>query len=546
MNDRCAGGVHGRYYKCLVAEVRDTSKSALRCECKAQTTAIAPAMARICNAAIVDAKHFECREISATKHYPHPELGKRAWTHNMIKIFNHYFHKRTLLQIFFDLGLVVATLVVGILTQVPEPVAVSSLLISTSVLLLAGILLINASLGFYQRVHIRTFGQTSARAALAFCFSLPLVYGFFYLSPMKLESGRMLLMIVVAGLTLLLVNRVYSMHAKSRTMLRQRVLIFGTGTRAKLVAKTLKKSDPNVDLIGYYASPNEAEAEISAWGRLSPNKSLTDIVMDEQVDEIVVALSERRGGSMPLRELLDCKLQGVRVVDIATHFEKTLGQIRLDSVSAGWLIFGEGFGQGWVRAMVKRVFDMVFAAILMVLTFPIMLVTSILIVLESGSPILYLQERVGLNGRLFNVVKFRSMRTDAEKDGKPLPSITSATATDDRLTRVGKIIRKLRIDELPQLFSVLAGDMSLVGPRPERPYLVDKLTQEIPYFAVRQSVKPGITGWAQVRYQFGASAEDSAEKLQYDLYYVKNHTLFLDLVVLFETVGVVLTGKGSH
>jgi lipopolysaccharide/colanic/teichoic acid biosynthesis glycosyltransferase len=138
------------------------------------------------------------------------------------------------------------------------------------------------------------------------------------------------------------------------------------------------------------------------------------------------------------------------------------------------------------------------------------------------------------------------MRTDAEKDGKPLPSITSATATDDRLTRVGKIIRKLRIDELPQLFSVLAGDMSLVGPRPERPYLVDKLTQEIPYFAVRQSVKPGITGWAQVRYQFGASAEDSAEKLQYDLYYVKNHTLFLDLVVLFETVGVVLTGKGSH
>ncbi len=162
--------------------------------------------------------------------------------------------------------------------------------------------------------------------------------------------------------------------------------------------------------------------------------------------------------------------------------------------------------------------------------------------LESGGPILYLQERVGLNGRLFNVIKFRSMRTDAEQDGQP----RWASAQDDRVTRVGRIIRKLRIDELPQLFSVLNGDMSLVGPRPERPYFVDKLTQELPYFAVRQSVKPGVTGWAQVRYHYGASVEDSAEKLQYDLYYVKNHTLFLDLVILFETVGVVLTAKGAQ
>jgi lipopolysaccharide/colanic/teichoic acid biosynthesis glycosyltransferase len=153
-----------------------------------------------------------------------------------------------------------------------------------------------------------------------------------------------------------------------------------------------------------------------------------------------------------------------------------------------------------------------------------------------------MQERVGLNGRLFNVIKFRSMRTDAEIDGQP----RWATAQDDRVTKVGRILRKLRIDELPQLFSVLNGDMSLVGPRPERPYFVDKLTQELPYFAVRQSVKPGVTGWAQVRYHYGASVEDSAEKLQYDLYYVKNHTLFLDLVILFETVGVVLTAKGAQ
>jgi lipopolysaccharide/colanic/teichoic acid biosynthesis glycosyltransferase len=178
---------------------------------------------------------------------------------------------------------------------------------------------------------------------------------------------------------------------------------------------------------------------------------------------------------------------------------------------------------------------------LLVLTLPIMVITGILILLESGGPMLYLQERVGQGGRLFNVIKFRSMRTDAEKDGKP----RWASAKDDRITRVGKVIRKIRVDELPQLFSVLSGDMSLVGPRPERPYFVDKLTQEIPYYAVRQSVKPGVTGWAQVRYHYGASVEDSAEKLQYDLYYVKNHTLFLDLVVLFETVGVVVMAKGA-
>ncbi len=230
------------------------------------------------------------------------------------------------------------------------------------------------------------------------------------------------------------------------------------------------------------------------------------------------------------------------MVDIATHFEKTLGQIRRDSVSAGWLIFGDGFRQGILRTVLKRVFDVVCATLLILLALPVMLVTAILIRLESGGPVLYLQERVGLNGRLFNVVKFRSMRTDAEEDGKP----RWASAADDRVTRVGRVIRKLRIDELPQLFSVLAGDMSLVGPRPERPYFVDKLTQELPYYAVRLSVKPGVTGWAQVRYHYGASVEDAAEKLQYDLYYVKNNSLLLDLVVLFETVGVVLTAKGAQ
>jgi sugar transferase (PEP-CTERM system associated) len=260
------------------------------------------------------------------------------------------------------------------------------------------------------------------------------------------------------------------------------------------------------------------------------------------VDEIIVAVRERRGGVLPLRELLDCKLMGVRVLDLSSYYERAVGQLRLDSLHASWLIFGDGFRQGFMRSFVKRVFDLGAAALLLLLALPVMLATSILIVLESGFPIIYRQERVGQGGRLFNVIKYRSMRHDAEKDGTP----RFAASNDDRVTRVGRIIRKLRIDELPQLVNVLTGDMSLVGPRPERPYFVDQLAHEIPYYAVRHSLKPGVTGWAQVRYRYTATLEDAVQKLQYDLYYVKNHTLFLDIVILFETVGVVLSGEGAQ
>jgi sugar transferase (PEP-CTERM system associated) len=245
---------------------------------------------------------------------------------------------------------------------------------------------------------------------------------------------------------------------------------------------------------------------------------------------------------MPLQELLDCKVSGIDVYDIATHFEKNLGQIRVGYVNPGWLIFGDGFDQGVVRTAVKRAFDISCSAILLVLAAPVMLLSALAIKLDSPGPVLYRQERVGLNGRRFSIAKFRSMREDAEKEGRP----RWATANDDRVTRVGRLIRLLRIDELPQIFNVLRGDMSLVGPRPERPFFVDQLQQQVPYFAVRHSVKPGVTGWAQVRYPYGSSVEDAIQKLQYDLYYVKNHSLFLDIVILFETVVVVLTGKGAR
>jgi len=460
----------------------------------------------------------------------------------MIRIFNHYFHKRTLYQISFDMGLVILVVVACFLYQSTEPLAASSTVLTGAFMMATGVSTINTGLGLYQRVQCLTKRQMRWRALAALCLSLPLAYAVFRFSALPPHDEKSFVLALLAALGLMLVHRTYMASTLSEKLNHTRVLVYGSGPRATRMGEMLKTTDPHVDLVGYYVNPNESSGESATFTGVPSGKSLTEVVQRERIQEIVVAVGERRGGSMPMRELLDCKLHGVRVVDSATYFEKATGQIRRDSVSAGWLIFGDGFEQGAFRRVSKRLFDIVFAALLLVLALPVVATTALLIFLEGGTPILYRQERVGLYGRTFNVVKFRSMRTDAEKDGTP----RWASAGDNRVTRVGRVIRKLRIDELPQLFNVLSGDMSLVGPRPERPFFVNKLTRELPYYAVRHSVKPGVTGWAQVRYHYGASVEDAAEKLQYDLYYVKNHTLFLDLVVLFETVGVVLTAKGAQ
>lgn len=406
-----------------------------------------------------------------------------------------------------------------------------------------GIIFVNIFLGLYEGVGKLAIGQIRARAVLSFLFSIAIIYGVLSGLPlnssMKNERIMMALMAVTGGM---LMVRIFAFNILPIKYIRRRILIFGVGERAHIVGKALKNNDPSIELVGYFAGLQEHDSEISEGKIIPKGETLTDVVKKNQIDEIVVALAERRGGSMPMRELLDCKLKGIKVIDIATHFEQYSGQIRLDALYAGWLIFSGGFNQGFIRSGVKWLFDMIAAGILLVMALPVMIVTAGLIYLESEGPVFYRQERVGRHGRIFNVIKFRSMRSDAEKDGTP----RWASAGDSRITRVGKFIRKMRIDELPQLFCVLKGDMSLVGPRPERPYFVERLTLEIPYYAVRHSIKPGLTGWAQVRYHYGASVEDTEHKLQYDLYYVKNHSWFLDLVILFETVGVVLTGKGAQ
>ncbi|MBQ1761481.1 MAG: TIGR03013 family PEP-CTERM/XrtA system glycosyltransferase [Aquincola sp.] len=458
----------------------------------------------------------------------------------MVRIFNHYIHRRLIFQVLFDYGLIVSAVLAAVALGRQHSDFLLSMTATHGFSVATCTFVINIASGFYQQAHNRSFTETLARAGLAALFALPLAYAIFSVLPEQGAGSRILPVAAVLAVAAVLVHRVYAAHA-SVGRARSRILVLGSGPAAKLVGETLNSSDPSAEVVGFFPAPHEQQVAVLASQILS-GQSLAETALRAGVSEIVVAVTERRGGNMPLRDLLDCKIQGIRVSDISTHFEKTLGKLRLDYVNAGWLIFGDGFDQGFFRTAVKRLFDIVSASVLLVVSAPVMLVTMLLIKLESPGPVFYRQQRVGLNGQNFNVVKFRSMRNDAEKDGKP----RWATAADDRVTAVGRVIRKLRIDELPQLINVFKGEMSIVGPRPERPFFVERLTQEIPYYAVRHSIKPGVTGWAQVRYHYGATVEDSQEKLQYDLYYVKNHTLFLDLLILFETVAVVLTGKGAR
>jgi sugar transferase (PEP-CTERM system associated) len=459
----------------------------------------------------------------------------------VIRIFGHYLRRETLLKMLFDVGLLL--LVMAGIDVVQKRVAGTFSIVSMNGLsLTAGLLLVNSASGLYQPSANRSLSHSCARAAIALLIGLPLAYGILSVLTLGTNAEAPMLSAAMAAVAAVIVHRVCANHVSSASRPRSRIMIFGSGTAADMVARTLTTPALHAEIVGYFPGPNEGQPVVPPQQVLTEQGSLRECAVRLGVDEIVVALTERRGGSMPLRDLLDCKVCGIRVSDMSTHFEKTLGQIRIDYVNAGWLIFGDGFNRGIYPVVVKRLFDVLGALILLTLAAPLMLATICLIKLESRGPIFYRQERIGQNGKSFSVLKFRSMRTDAEQDGKP----RWASADDDRTTRVGRFIRTYRIDEIPQLLNVFKGEMSLVGPRPERSFFVEQLTREIPYYSVRHSVKPGITGWAQIKYQYGATLKDSIEKLQFDLYYVKNSTLFLDLVILFQTVAVVVSGKGAR
>jgi sugar transferase (PEP-CTERM system associated) len=258
------------------------------------------------------------------------------------------------------------------------------------------------------------------------------------------------------------------------------------------------------------------------------------------VDRIIVALDERRG-KFPLEQLLSCRLKGIRIEDGVAFTEQLVGKLSVESLHPSFIIFSDGFERSAIFIQVKRVLDILASAVGLTLSFPFSLMTALAIKLDSKGPILYQQERVGKDGKIFRILKFRSMRVDAEKSGP-----VWAGVDDQRITRVGRIIRKLRLDEIPQMINVLKGEMSFVGPRPERPFFTERLKKEIPYYSQRHAIKPGITGWAQICYRYGASKEDALEKLKYDLYYIKHMSLLFDLVIIFETAKIVLLGKGSR
>ena len=324
---------------------------------------------------------------------------------------------------------------------------------------------------------------------------------------------------------------------------KSRILIYGAGSNAARVLQLRRRSDRRgFKVAGFVRSGNETIA-VPANRVFDASGGLCAAATDFGIDEIVIAMDDRRQ-HFPVEQLLECRLAGINVTELVTFMERETGKVYLDILNPSWMIFSGGFRRDSLRRHSERIFDLLASLGLLAFAAPVMILTALAIKLEDGlyAPIFYGQPRVGYGGKPFPVLKFRSMRVDAEADGKA----RWASANDCRITRVGRFIRKTRIDELPQLLNVLQGQMSFVGPRPERPEFVEQLAKNIPYYRGRHSVKPGITGWAQLCYAYGASEQDAVEKLQYDLYYVKNHGLFFDILILLQTIEVILFGKGAR
>lgn len=463
----------------------------------------------------------------------------------MIRIFSHYIPIRTLALVSLETVVLVLSIYFGLAVSfLPFDHAIQGpgLSVTPKVMLLAFCIVTTmTAMGLYDTGVREDMGATVLRVLIAFAVGLAVASLAFMLVP-ELSVGPNALMTTFAvALFGSAVTRTLFLGWITPHAFQKRVVVLGTGSRAASVDELVKDKGGLIKIVGYLPI-RSSQDHVDATRILSNQESLLECVKRHQATEIVIAVRDRRGGVLPVQELLECRLRGIEITDLASFFERERCQLHLESLNMSWMIFGAGFRQGFVRETVKRFFDVMTSAVLVLVTLPIMILTALCIYLEDRGPVFYRQERVGQGGRVFTIFKFRSMRNDAERDGQP----RWAGAGDNRTTIVGRIIRKLRIDELPQILNVLRGDMSFVGPRPERPFFVEQLGSKIPYYGARHSIKPGITGWAQVRYPYGASLDDAVEKLQYDLYYVKNHTLFLDIMVLIETVQVVLWGKGAR
>jgi sugar transferase (PEP-CTERM system associated) len=393
---------------------------------------------------------------------------------------------------------------------------------------------------FHQRIHFR---EVLARVAVGFILGGIALAVVFYAFPSFTVSRELSAVAVGYALILLLLVRYIFMRRLDENMFRRRTLVYGSGERASAIGDLRRKADRRgFKIIGSVPAPGDTQT-FEKNGVLIREKSIDWLAEELDADEIVIAMDDRRG-NLPVRDLLNAKLHGIDVIDLLEFLERESGKIRVDLVNPGWLIFSPGFRASRFRKFSKQTVDLLVSSLLLLVSWPVMLAITACIKFEDGlrASVLYRQRRVGYRGKIFNVLKFRSMIENAEADGQEV----WAEENDERITRVGRVLRKFRLDELPQVFNVVRGQMSLVGPRPERPNFVAELSESIPYYSERHTVKPGVTGWAQLRYSYGSSTEDAIEKLHYDLYYVKNHNLLLDFIIILQTVEIILWGKGAR
>jgi sugar transferase (PEP-CTERM system associated) len=414
---------------------------------------------------------------------------------------------------------------------------------STALLFAVALLVVNGAMGLYNtRLREHLFGL-----ALRFLLVSATLLAAIGLVLYSFPSSRLALADFATAIALAagasLAARYLLMHFVSDGFLKTRILVYGTGRQAQSIANLKRRSDRMGFVVaGYLPAAGETRGIPDAQV-VDTGGDLLAYCFANDIDEIVVAMDDRRQ-EFPLRDLLHCRVNGIDVMELVSFLERETGAVRLDVLNPSWIIFSPGFRRSWARDLVGRLLDITASLALLAVAWPVMLLSAIAIKLEDGiaAPVLYRQNRVGKDGRVFSVLKFRSMRIDAEADGVA----RWASATDRRVTRVGAWLRRSRLDELPQLWNVLRGDMRFVGPRPERPEFVRSFADTLPYYNERHSVPPGLTGWAQLCYPYGSSEQDAVEKLKYDLYYIKNRSFLFDLAILIQTVEVIIFGKGAR
>jgi sugar transferase (PEP-CTERM system associated) len=404
----------------------------------------------------------------------------------------------------------------------------------------AVIIICSFFLELYDQMKNTGRKETLLRCLITGVISFFVLSSLYYIAPMtKIWRGNLILSLVTCS-TLQSFWHITYTSLLNLPAFAKRVLILGIGQKAAHIGSLISASNHNYVLAGYIDCPSESLA-VPEYQIVGNRESMWETARKERAQKIVICLSERRG-VLPLREMMNCRLSGIDVLRAPSFYEEVMGKLFIEDTRPSWFIFSDGFRTTALKKVYKRFFDIMFSLVGLTLALPLMLIAGLLIKINSRGPVFFRQVRVGEREKNFVLYKFRTMHQDAENE----TGAVWAQTNDTRVTSVGNILRKTRFDEIPQLFNVLNGDMSLIGPRPERPEFIENLKEIIPYYSERHCVKPGITGWAQVKYRYGASVEDAVEKLRYDLYYIKNLSMFLDMLIVLETIKVVLFGRGSR